>query len=771
MKTISRHQRLRFALVLAAAGCGVPAVAQVASPSSGANVDTGGLEEIVVTAQRRAESNLSVPVSIAAITGEQLKNTGINDITSLQFTVPGFLPSDSVGYTQLFVRGIGNSVFVGADPSVVTYIDDVPYPYATMITDLYDVERVELLKGAQGGLYGRNATGGVLNIITRQPSTEKFAADSTLSFGDYRTLRAGGYLNIPLSSTTAFSLAVQRDSHDPYARNLTANSTPYTAAMFPSGSFLGSPAQTAAIFNSSVATPEGLGSQSVTATNAKFLVTPTDNFKITVAGNWANKTDSNGNQLVTTTPAVTQSGLGVLFGIFGIPTNFPAGFLHGSNGKFTTTEGLPASSNLSEAGGSVTAVWSLPTVDLTSISAYENERPHSLVDVSPTDVPIIGTNSYFHKWFAYQELRAVSTNEGPWHYLGGATFLSNHVDSDINTLFLPPVGDEPSNITYDTVHNWSVYLQGGYDFFRAWNLTVSGRFIHETNVISFLQPASAGTELLESKFLPSGTLSYKFEDGGNAYARYAQGFKAGGINPVNPPSSFPGGIGSIFGPETVRTYEIGYRAPLFDRKVQLTTSVFYNNYADLQTSAHANAEHPLITFAIVNAPSARTWGAEETLNWRVIEPLTVGINYGYLNAKYLNFSIPVNSPVLEPFNLSGTTMTNAPAQQGSFTAALDKPLNDRFRLVGNAMEAHVSKVLFLQSGLAGVLPPAEGRGYWLTNLRLGIRTADDRYGFAVYVNNAFNTVYYTYGSSSLPLGNILGYGNPRIMGGEITAKF
>src|SRR5262249_16149564 len=126
--------------------------------------DSGGIAEIVVTAQRQEQGILAVSDSVQALGGEQLQDSGIRDLSSLQFVVPGYLPTTGSGYTQIFIRGVGNSVFVGADPSVATYIDDVPRIYGSMVNQLIDVERVEVLKGAQGGLYGRNATGGVVNI-------------------------------------------------------------------------------------------------------------------------------------------------------------------------------------------------------------------------------------------------------------------------------------------------------------------------------------------------------------------------------------------------------------------------------------------------------------------------------------------------------------------------------------------------------------------------------------------------------------------------------
>src|SRR5262249_17965893 len=159
--------------------------------------------------------------------------------------------------TQIFIRGIGNSVFVGADPSVATYIDDVPRIYGSMVNQLIDVDRVEVLKGAQGGLYGRNATGGVVNVVTRQPQTDTLAANGLVDYGELNTLRAAGYVNIPLTDKIALSLAAERDSHDPYVRNISTDTAPYTAAMFPGGSLLGTAQQTADYFNSGVKPSNG----------------------------------------------------------------------------------------------------------------------------------------------------------------------------------------------------------------------------------------------------------------------------------------------------------------------------------------------------------------------------------------------------------------------------------------------------------------------------------------------------------------------------------
>src|SRR3984885_13849641 len=204
---------------------------QAPPPSSAGASNYDGLEEIVVTAQRKSENVLRVPVSISAATGEQLISEGIEQISSLQFTTPGFYTDNGVGYTQIYLRGIGNNIFVGADPSVLTNIDDVPRIYGSLVDNFVNVDRVEVLKGAQGGLYGRNATGGVVNILTRQPG-DTTEVDLRASYGTKNTLEAAAYVNVPINDQIAWNVSVQRNSHDDYTKNL-LGADPLTPAMFP----------------------------------------------------------------------------------------------------------------------------------------------------------------------------------------------------------------------------------------------------------------------------------------------------------------------------------------------------------------------------------------------------------------------------------------------------------------------------------------------------------------------------------------------------------
>lgn len=727
-----------------------------------------GIEELVVTAQRRQENILEVPMSIQAISGTQLTASGITTLTDLPAATPGVFALSFSGFTQMFIRGVGSNVTSGADPSVAYYVDDVPRIYATTNDKLIDVQRVEVLKGAQGGLYGRNATGGVVNVITRQPSTEKFEGNILIDYGEKNTFRAAGYVNVPVNDRVAFSLAAERDSHDPYIKNI-ATTNPYTAAMFPTGSRFGTAQQTADRFNAGVQ-PKGLENGDYWQTDDKILLKLSDNLKVTLAGDYTDSADTNGNAQAQQIPAATQAYLGGLLRVFGFNAVLPAGF-EKTPGKFQVSIGDNNLAAVREYGMSGTVVWNLPSFDLTSITAYRHQHSTYYAGANAGTLPDVTSNVLRRRHFVYQELRAASTSSGPLHLQGGATYLNSHILGTTASWFFGGVVQNPLTKAGYTVKNWSIYAQAAYDFTQNISLTVSGRYVHEQNHSFFVLPTPATIDSVEKKFLPSVTLSYKLDEG-TVYARWARGFKAGGINPSVNPSYFPNPRtdGDIFGPETVDTYEVGYRQRVFDDKAQLSTAVFYNDYRDLQATVRAQpAFASTIIQALVNAGSARTWGVEQSVDWRVADPITLGASVAYLNAKYKTFQI-LNNPVLANVSLSGHQMADAPKLQLAFTADVDQPINDKFRLVGRLLVSHTSRVFYAQSSSPATIPDVYSPGYWLTNVRVGLRTSDDKYGLSFFANNLFNKAYFVSGNTGAG-GNQLKWGTPRVMGAEVTAKF
>lgn len=752
---------LCFAVLLSQA-----AVAQ--APDSTAGGAPRALEEVMVTAQRREETLMSVPLSIQAMSGEKLTNVGIDNLSALKFTTPGYFPDTNNGFVQIYMRGIGNAIFLGADPSVATFIDDVPQIYGMTVDEMVDVERVEILKGAQGGLYGRNATGGVVKIITRQPSTEALAGDFRLSYGEKNTFRGTGYLNVPLGDSAAWNLAFEESTHDHYVSN-NAAATPYSAANFPSGSFLGTPQQTADFFNAGQ-NPSKIYDKDFTAVRTRLLLQPLESLSLTLAANWAKKDDTDSSQFVSSTPEYNQAALVSLINGFGVSVDLPPGFIPDNTDKdWTTAVGPEQLGRIEDSSTSATLVWNGPGFDLTSITAYRKMKNTTRGDSANSAVLFVPFDISTDRDYLYQEFRLTSSGEGPWRYLGGVTYLDNNLKGHNDVYFLSY--DVLYGITkYDQeIRNWSAYGELGYDLTERLNLTVSGRYMSEENDVKFKAPVVSRRQSEESKFVPSATLSYDIDDS-LVYLRWAQGFKTGGINILVAPSFYPRpSDGSVFDPETVNTYEAGFKSTLLDRSVQLTGAIFYNDYNDLQVDVRARPEYPAITTAIINADSAETWGAEAGLAWQVANPLTLGVNAGYLHAEYKDFSLS-GSEVLADFDLSGEQMPKAPKWQVSLNAALDQPISDGFRLVGDLLASYTDNVIFKYSALPGILPDAEGDGYWLVNARLGVHTADDKWGFDIVADNVFDEVYYI-GADAGVFGNLLNYGTRRIIGGELIYKF
>lgn len=725
------------------------------------------LEEVIVTAQRREQTLMSVPLSIQALSGEQLRNSGIDDLTALQFTTPGYLPDTNNGFVQVYVRGIGNAIFLGADPSVATFVDDVPQIYGVTTDQLVDVERVEILKGAQGGLYGRNATGGVINIITRQPTTEELKGELLLSYGQENTFRGAGYLNVPLSDRAAWSFSIQRDSHDEYVRNK-APEVPYSADNFPDGSFIGSPQETADFFNAPQS-PGKMYDQDFWAARSKLLLQPTDDLSFTLAGSYSEKDDASSGQFFSSTPEFNQAALVGLFDSLGINAQLPPGFIQGSSGKWTSSVGVENYSYIRDYSVSGTLVWNAPGVDVTSITAYRNLRSSTSGDNGTSTVAFIPFSVNFERDYVYQEFRFASTFDGPLRLLGGATYLRNEIQGESDFFFLSY--DIPAGSTYvdQTIDNWSIYGEAGYDLTDRFSLTFSGRYIREENEADFTQPIISSTESVQKKFVPSATLSYGL-DGGNAYIRWARGFKTGGVNILTAPAFYPRpSDGSIFGPETVDTYEIGFKQSLLDQRVQVTGAVFYNDYKDLQVDVRPRPQFPNITTAIINADSASSWGIEGSVDWRASDVLMLGINVGYLDAEYKDFALS-GSEVIMDFDLGGQRMPKSPKWQFSLNADLDQPINDGFRVVGNLLVSHTSSTVLKYSAFPGLLSDAKGKSYWLVNARAGVKSTDDRYGFYLVADNLFDEEYYI-GADAGTFGNLLNYGKRRIIRGEFVYRF
>jgi iron complex outermembrane receptor protein len=768
--------------------------------------NSNSLQDIIVTAQRKAENVINVPLSIQAISGQNLASQNIQKFDQLSFTTPGFVALSGTGYTEAFIRGVGNAVLVGADPSVTVNVDDVPHVYGSLISDFVNVERLEVLKGAQGGLYGRNATGGVINIITKQPG-DKLAFDGTTSYGSYQTWNTSLYLNVPITDKIAWNVAVSRKFHDGYEKNI-APKAPYVNNFPGDVGGLGFLNQTGT--GGTQPGPAQLNNGNVWSVDTKLKITPTDNFKVTLGWDYTEKKDAGGNGWDSSDYGFhgqgnPLTGAAQTYDLYMHEFLGNAGYAANAH-QIAHIESLfvkPGRGNLYGAylayaptrdyGASLRAVWSLPGFDITNISAYRWNESRFQGDIGAAPVAMAGFQVHVTRHYLYQEDRIQTTSSGPFHFLGGGTYFTDQIGNRINGQFLGFTLAPTTSVEKTT--SWSIYGQVAYDFTSRLTLTGSLRYIHETRNAVF--PAFApGTDPInptgapetsngiEHKFVPAVTLSYK-TDQGTIYARWARGFKTGGVNPLVRPTRYqfyndinglhvcaPGQCSSnvAFGGETVDTYEIGYRTNLFNHRAQLTTAIFYNNYSNLQTAVGGNQFNPDVSLTFLNAKKARTYGAEASLTVKVAPPLTISANIGYLNAKYTDFKFGGNA-IVDAFDFSGHRMQLAPKWQGGVSADLDQPITDKLHLVGTILASYTGAFFYSPNNINST----RQKGYWNVNTRIGIRSADRHYGIFLDVENVFNQLYWSDGANyqnpdgSFRADNVLA--TPRIIKGTLELHF
>lgn len=753
--------------------------------------------EIIVTAQRRAEGVLSVPISIDAFTGEGLQAVGLTDITSLRFNTPGFSTVSGTGYTQIFIRGIGNRIPVGSDASVSTFIDDVPRIFPALVDDLYNVDRVEVLKGAQGGLYGRNATGGVVNIITRQP-TRELIAESRVSYGSFDTFEASGFLNLPITDGVAANVTVTRRSHDDYTPNR-AIANPYQtyAALSPAqAAAYGDTGQRAFLAaNPGIAQALDAGTEVSHMNNLDRwiadgkLALSGEGFKITLAGDYSQNSDAGGNGWQNMpTPDGQTATYGTYAFLLGSPVSFnlplavlPFSYVYPAdrlNSKYDLFASIRHYSLQKDYGASAKADIEMPGFTLTSISALRWSHSQFRGDLGAANIPTAGFLTNHRRRNFYQEIRLVSDGTGPFRWLAGANYYRDTVSWLTGNIVL---GNELSPTTSQTrTEAYSAYAQGEVDIAERLKVIGSLRYVAERKtgdypaqavsiydpatqaIVPNVQvPAASGSSRVK-RLLPAITISLELPSGGNAYARWARGLKSGGINPQVHPAQTAGSI-NVFEPEQVDTFELGLRTRLLDR-LQLTSALFYNRYRDLQISKPGYTGLPYVLF---NAGKARTYGAEASLAWQVSDVLNLSANVGYLNAQYVEFSSPgIPALAVAPFDVSGNRMVQSPKWQGGASITIDAPITDRLNVVGSALWSYSSRFFSDDTNAAST----SQRAYSLVNLRAGVKTNDHRLGAYISVRNLFNKYYQAYGYLSALSANVMP-GDRRIVMGTVEFKF
>ena len=735
-------------------------------------------DEIIVTARRREESLQDVPIAVTAYSGETLEAQGALDITDIGDTTPNVTVEVSRGTNSTlsaFIRGVGQQDPVaGFEQGVGIYLDDVYLnrPQAAVL-DIYDVERIEVLRGPQGTLYGRNTIGGAIKYVTRRIDDE-FALKARATYGTYNQAESVVTVGVPVGDgTLRFGGSIARLSREGFGKNLTTGQENYN--------------------------------KDVWAGRLSAEVHGTDVF-VRLSGDYT-QDDSNargGHRL--------------------IPSRFTGAPVLGN--VFDTRGGLVTPAQDVESYGVSLFAEASPAKWLTlrSISAYRKDDSSSPIDfdaLATVDVDVLGF--YNNEQFS-QEVQAL-VEFGSFNGLIGGYFLDAKAVTPFEVrLYTTIPGFAAFTEARADTETYAIFGDLTYDFSDMFSVSVGGRYTVDKRDSSILRQnflgggspvfgSAAGfpfgapsTNFLGKatykKFTPRASVSFKPTPDHNIYASYSQGFKGGGFDPrgvgANAPDLNGNGtreqneVAAFLGflPEIVDSYEIGYKATLFDRRLNFAIAAFRADYSDVQIPGSSGCVVngvPTFCGVVTNAGKARFQGVEVEASAKLADSLTLSGSLGYIDAEYKRYitQIPGVGPTdVAPFR----NVQNTPEWTASGTLAYETAVGDG-RLNANTTVSYRSKTFQFEIPN----PFIDQEAYALWDASLVYHSADDQWSIGVHGKNILDKEYKTSGYTFLSINPTTGalltnpatgnfipalgregvlsafYGNPRQV--FVTAKF
>lgn len=770
-----RTNRILRALLLAS--CALPTTAWAQdgeeSADSGPRVD-----QIIVTAERREQNLQDVPIAISAFSDEELKDRSVTSIADLQLAVPNihFNPSTQ-GATNLTIgiRGMKNgSVELSNEQPVATYVDGVyqgtPLGAALLLGP--DVASIEVLRGPQGTLFGRNTVGGALTINTKQPVNE-FEGRIMAGFGNYDRREAQGMLNAPLGDIAAVRLNFATTRTDGYTTNAT--------------------------------TGDPLGDTNLDFFRGQLKFAPADRFEAIVRGHWFRQ-ETGGNVVqgifLTDTPGnLTLVAGGLELGLSPSDPAVAAAYFCPGNGPEPNfrpkcySSNNPVGATFEEWSTSATLALKLTdNVQLKSISAYTEYSQTAPLDFDASPFSVLWNNAMPYGNVFTQEAQLNGAFLDDRLQFASGVFYFRHYNNDRarNDVLSVFSGGAASRSALESFHvdqSIGIYGQGTYSLSDSLRVTAGIRYTKEkkeadTTQFRLTMPPMctlpvpnpecvASTENKYDSVDYTAGLDYDLTDDVMAYARVAKGFLAGGINQ----RSTTGVPFITYDPQTNRNYELGLKAALFDQRVVANLAVFQMDVTGLQRSvprSFLNTDGlPVSVVAQINAAEATIRGAELELAAAVTENFSIVSNIGYLDPQYDEFLVdgPDGPRTLD---LSGTDFQQTPSWTVGVSPRVTIPLSFG--------ELHGQLDYYWQSE-ENLAPRTEsplvvpGRDtiqepYSLINARIAL-TINENTELAIWGKNLADKRYFT---TILDLSTSLGFmnakvGNPRTYGFQITHSF
>jgi iron complex outermembrane receptor protein len=746
-------------------------------------ISNSGIQDIIVTARRTNESAQSVPLAITVLDAQKLADTNVQGIADIAKITPGFFvqtsSADPTG-VLLTIRGQSQQdSILTTDSPIGVYVDGVNYIRSSNLESaLVDIERVEVLKGPQGTLYGKNTTGGAISITTRQPDLSQVGGYLDVGAGNYARNEQTAVFNLPLiKDELGVRLLAQRQDHGDYGRD---------------------------------GAGRGLGSKNAIAFRGNLLWRPNDTVRLAISADYT-RTRSSGpnaylafvnpfpalapgapnpapallaialgtgilNPALLADPVANQNAIGAALGqarallASNVSTN-----PYNSNGTFPQgvyAQTYGVSANL--------AVDLTPSLQFRSISAARWLSRNEQVDLDGSPYGLLEADLRSNARNLSQEFQFSSQNSRTFNWIVGAYFNEEEGRDGSTAFALRAINPANPNITDGAVKNssWAVFGQGVVSLTDTLRFTGGLRWTSENKILrSFNRSGPGGATCnIPASLQLGGTCAAKFEntfsdysylasldwkptEGILLYARTARGFKGGGENlrGTGTAESF-----SAFAPEVVTDYEVGFKVDFLDRRLRLNGAIYYADYTNIQRTIVQASTSGSIVSLVTNAAKARIQGAELEVTAVPVTGLTLSGSFSLTDAKYKQFVDATGDRSNEPFQFPKYSYTLAatyslPTSIGDLRAAVDWNWRSDTQLVGSAIyQASLSQPAY---GLLG------GR------LSLNVQSFDA--DIAVFAKNILDK---RYAVSGVQFDNSLGFnslyvGEPRTFGIQLTKRF
>ncbi|HWM65020.1 MAG TPA: TonB-dependent receptor plug domain-containing protein [Steroidobacteraceae bacterium] len=587
----------------------------------------GTLQEIVVTAERRSENLQDVPIAITAVSGDALDRAGATSITALADVTPGLQMQTTQGSVAPRIRGVGSDL-PNVENSVAIYVDGVyiASPSASLLS-LNNIAQVETLKGPQGTLFGRNATGGALLIQTPDP-TQNLSGKFDIGYGDYQTTTLNGYVADGLTPSVAADLALHVSHQgEGYGRNLFTGSEVYQANLD-------------------------------LALRSKWVFKPTDTDTVHFIVDFARRNGSTAT--VDYIPAGTYPSAFLL-----PPVTTPIPRPYNINTYVDPTD------SLTQSGVSARVDHEMNWAKLTSITAYRHEQITSTFDITLTPSCCLGVPVPFPPFVVTVPLPVVNIDSKDEQF-SQELQLSSPDNSRSNWLtwvtglyYFHDLQTQANSFTDVTTNSYSGFGEAHVEILPATRLVLGLRYTDEEKALSvrsgyYSQPEPPGTPVPPVTAVPTTWFSqltyrlgldHKFDNGTLIYASKNLGFKSGGYNSSEP--SLPS-----FAPEKLNAYEAGFKSELLDRKVRWNGAAFYYRYTNIQM-VKLTADNQIQEY---NGPPATVYGVDFDAEARVTQELTFLLGASYVHDRFTADTPTVQWNVPNPPFPGGSTAFFASAR-------------------------------------------------------------------------------------------------------------